>query len=444
MKTKKLLAIFALSVLLSLASFATAPRIKVGINFGSTAVYGGINISFENGFQAGNISADGVFSPAATFSKNEIMISTSGSNLSVTVGGVSIYDVINGGELAILPLPGTSAIPYSKIGSIKYPEVLKFTAYGGGITIINVVEVEQYLKGVLPSEIYPSWHEEALKAAAIATRTYTYHSINSKHSEYGVDLCATTCCQVYSGITKCQDSTNKAIDDTKNLVLTYKGKPITAVYHAISGGVTETAAGAWGGKPENYPYLTVVETPFENYEEIARGKWTKVLYEPDFSELIAASSYNGKISSAITDISIDDATPGYLNNVTITDAYGKSITLKTSSQVRSFFKVISANFTIGNAYMPQNTAGDNAKVVSAYGEKTLTSGTSAVIMTANGKETVAGVKNAYFIDGKGYGHGVGMSQYGTQYAAKAGYTHRQILSIYYPGTTIEDYTTLGQ
>lgn len=445
MKTRKYIIIFALSLLLSLTAFAANPKIKVGINFGASALYGGINISFENGFQVGTVSAEGVFTPTGTFYNNNIVITTGGSNLSVSSGGASIHEVINGGELAIMPLSGgTSAIPYSKIGSVKYPEILKFTAYGGGITVINVVDSEQYFKGVLPSEVYPSWHKEALKAAAVATRTYTYHSINSKHKQYGVDLCATTCCQVYSGITKCQESTNNAVDETKNQVLIYNGKLITAVYHAISGGITETAAGAWGGNPESYPYLTVVETPFERYDEIARGHWTKVLFEPDFASLIASSSQKGKITSSIKSISINDPTPGYLNNVTITDTYGNSITLKTSSQVRSFFSVISANFTIGNTYIPQSTAGDSAKVLTANGEKTLSSGTSAVIMTADGKETAAGVKNAYFINGKGYGHGVGMSQYGAQYAAKAGYTYDRILAIYYPGTTLIDYTTLGK
>lgn len=445
MKLKKIAFIFVFSLLLSLFAFAQNPKIKVGINFGASSLYGGVNISFENGFSVGYYTPDSGFIPAADFSENNVTITASGNSLSMTnPSGALIYQSPYGIGIDICPIQGESEIPYSKIGSIRYPEILSFDAYDNAITLINIVDSEIYFKGVLPSEVYPSWHEEALKAAAVATRTYTYHSISGKHSTYGIDVCATTCCQVYSGITRCQESTDKAVDDTANLVLTYNDKLITAVYHAISGGITETAAGAWGGKPENYPYLTVVETPFENYNEIARGHWKKVLYDEDFASLISSSSYSGKISSSIANISIDDPTPGYLNNVTLTDTLGSSITLKTSSQVRSFFSTLSANFTIGHVYMPQSSAsGSTVTVLSADGKSTVNS-SDLTIMTGDGKERIGGIRSAYFIDGKGYGHGVGLSQYGAQYAAKAGYTYDRILATYYPGTTIQDYTTLNQ
>ena len=133
----------------------------------------------------------------------------------------------------------------------------------------------------------------------------------------------------------------------------------------------------------------------------------------------------------------------YLNNVTLKGNNGASFILKTSDAIRSFFSTLSANFTIGNVYMPSVYSTESVKVLSASGETTLSSGKSAYILTADGKESVSGVKRAYFLDGKGYGHGVGMSQYGTQYAAKAGYLYDEILSIYYPGTTLEDYTLMG-
>ena len=449
MKTRKFILFFVLSLLLTLSVFAENPKIRIGINFGSTAIKQSTVLKFENGFQLGDVTQGNYFLPGMFFADNCITVSASGDKIILlSEDGYVLHEGESGFPVALHPLgselDGNGYIPFTAIGSIKYPEILSFSASAGNITVINIVDSELYFKGVLPSEVYPSWHEEALKAAAVATRTYTYHSMSGKHSKYGFDVCATTCCQVYSGITKCQPSTNKAVDETQNQVLTYNGKLITAVYHAISGGITESAAGAWGGNPASYPYLTVVTTPFENYNEIGQGHWKKVLYDEDFNKLISKSAYSGGISAPITSITLNDSTPGYLNNMTLTDSAGRSITLKTSSNVRSFFGTLSSNFTIGKVYMPSSFSAESVTVLTASGETEPPAGSGVYIASTSGTEYVSGIRRAYFIDGKGYGHGVGMSQYGAQYAAKAGYTYEEILGIYYPGTTLTDYTQLGK
>lgn len=446
MKIRKLLLLVLIAVCLffSLHTFAGASnKIKVGLNYGGSAVSGKLTLSFENGFQAGYIADDGMFMPFGFFPYNSVIVSANNDSIRIIdTSGELLYEGYNGISVGVCPISSEldGGISYTKIGSIKYPEILQFSAKGGRITVINIIDSELYFKGVLPSEVYPSWHEEALKAAAVATRTYTYRSMNGKHAAYGFDVCATTCCQVYSGITKCQPSTNKAVDDTRNLVLTYNGNLITAVYHAISGGVTESAAGAWGSDPSGYPYLTVVETPFELYDEIATGSWSRTLYDENFNSLIASSSYFGQITAPIKSITTNDPTPGYLSNMTLTDSRGNSIFLKTSSDVRSFFSVPSSNFTIQKAYVPWAYEKDSAKVITAEGEKDFTAGSYAAILTSEGKETVGGIRSAYLIDGKGFGHGVGLSQYGAQYAAKSGYTFDQILYTYFPGTAIVSYS----
>ena len=447
MKIRKLLLLVLIAVCLffSLQTLAAeTPKIRVGLYYGGSAVDGKLSLSFENGFQAGYVADDGMFMPFGFFPYNSAVVTANGDSIKISDSdGELLYEGYGGISVGICPISSEldNGISYTKIGSIKYPETLQFSAKNGKITVINIVDGELYFKGVLPSEVYPSWHEEALKAAAIATRTYTYHSMNRKHAAYGFDVCTTTCCQVYSGITKCQPSTNNAVDSTKNLVLTYNGRLITAVYHAISGGITESAAGAWGSSPDGYPYLTVVETPFEIYDEIAMGSWKKVLYDESFNSLIASSSHFGKITAPIQSITVDDSTPGYLNNMTITDNRGNSIFLKTSSDIRSFFSFPSSNFTIQKAYIPWAYEKDSATVLTASGECEFVAGNYAAILTSSGKETVGGIRSAYLVDGKGYGHGVGLSQYGAQYAAKAGYTYDQILSIYFPGTTLENYAS---
>ena len=441
-----------LMVLFGLCLFVNAenPIIKVGLKYGNTAVAEAFPLSFENGFQVGYISDDNSFMPIRIFGNNTVSVFGKASKvfLADTEKGTVLFEVTAGQPVALKPIEGASSMPYVVFNGIKYADVFKLSSDADGkISVVNIVDADLYMKGVLPSEVYPSWHEEALKAAAVATRTYTFYSMSGKHKAYGIDLCATTCCQVYSGISKCAQSTNKAVDDTKNQVLIYNGKLITAVYHAISGGVTESASGAWGSNQASYPYLTVVETPFEKYDEIKNGHWTNTLYTEDLQALIAASSYKNQLTGPVKSITVDDTTPGYLNNMTITDTAGNSIFLSTSSKIRSFFSkyVKSANFTITNKLVPSNDAGgDNISVLTANGKTTTKKDQNVYVLSAHGKEAFAGFKNAYIIEGKGYGHGVGLSQYGAQYAAKEGYKYDEILGIYYPGTTIVDYTTLGK
>lgn len=447
MKIKKIAVFITLIILTSVVAFAEDKKIRVGINFASSSVKEEVSLSFENGFSLGFLSDSDDFIPFMEFDSNKVKIKAVGNSLSIIEDdGTVLYEASENEDISLNPIFGESEIPYTAIGSIKYPQVLSFSAKDSYITVINTVDAQTYFKGVLPSEVYPSWHEEALKAAAVATRTYTYKSLSGKHSSYGVDLCNTTCCQVYSGITKCKDSTNRAVEETEDLVLTYDGSLITAVYHAISGGVTESASGAWGGSEELYPYLTIVKTPFEKYEEISMGHWKKVLYDEDLQKLKDSSSYKSTLTGDICDIVVDDPNGGYLGNVSLIDSDGNSVLLKTSSQVRSFFSVISANFTIGKTYMPKNEGNleDEICILSKNGKETLSDISDGLcILTGDGKENITSVKSAYFINGKGYGHGVGMSQYGAQYAAKLGYTFDEILSIYYPGATLTNYSQMN-
>lgn len=434
-------------MLFSIFTFAEGEKIRVGINFASSAIKEEVSLSFENGFSVGFLSDSGDFLPFMEFDEDNIKIKAGSASLSiVSEDGAVLYEQSEGDEISICPLEGSAEIPYTAIGSIKYPQILSFSAKDSCITIINTVDANTYFKGVLPSEVYPSWHEEALKAAAVATRTYTYKSLSGKHASYGFDLCNTTCCQVYSGITKCKDSTNRAVDETEDLVLTYNGSLITAVYHAISGGITESASGAWGGTEGLYPYLTVIKTPFEKYEEISMGHWKKVLYDEDLQKLKENSSYKSTLTGDICEIDVGDNEGGYLGNVTLSDSDGNSVLLKTSSQVRSFFSVISANFTIGKTYMPRCDDDSTSEicVITQNGTETISDEEGGFFtLTGEGEENFTSIKSAYFINGKGYGHGVGMSQYGAQYAAKLGYTYDEILSIYYPGTSLTHYSQMN-
>ncbi len=111
---------------------------------------------------------------------------------------------------------------------------------GNGLTLINDVPLEEYLKGVVPAEMPSKWGEEALKAQAIAARSYAVATKNAgKHASKGFDLVATTADQAYGGASVEKERTSKAVDDTTGIVLVQSNKVIPTYYHASSGGQTK-------------------------------------------------------------------------------------------------------------------------------------------------------------------------------------------------------------
>ncbi len=125
-----------------------------------------------------------------------------------------------------------------------------------GLTIINDIDMENYIKGVVPAEMPSSWNIEAQKAQAIAARSYALANMG-KRLEYGYDLLDTPQDQNYMGVSGETLQTNRAVDITSGQVLVYNGKIISAYYHASSGGHTLSAKRVWG---KNIPYLQAVRS----------------------------------------------------------------------------------------------------------------------------------------------------------------------------------------
>ena len=143
-----------------------------------------------------------------------------------------------------------------------------------------------YLYGVVPREMPASFEMEALKAQAIAARTYTLKNIN-KHNSEGYDLCDTTHCQVYGGMDGEQEITNRAVDETYGMIITYNGEIIDALYHSNSGGVTEDSLEAWGN---NYPYLISVDDEFSN--DAPNSNWSINLTADEINKRLKNSGIN--------------------------------------------------------------------------------------------------------------------------------------------------------
>ena len=251
---------------------------------------------------------------------------------------------------------------------------------GSGFNVINVVNLEDYVLSVLPSEMPSSWALEALKAQAIAARSYAVANAN-KHGRDGFDLTATISDQVYSGVSSESDSSNRAVAETEGMVLKYQGKPITAFFHSTSGGATELAENVWT-KP--LPYLQAVA----DYDDSSpHFSWNRKFSVADIERALPSV---GQLLS----FDVVARTPSKRAQYVLAQGT-RGNQMISGEQMRKIFKLPSSLFNVGNEL------------------------------------------DGYVFAGRGFGHGLGMSQYGARALADRGYNAAQILSYYYKDVVVD-------
>ena len=268
-----------------------------------------------------------------------------------------------------------------KSGIFRGELEIKFDLKQNKFLFINKVPLEDYLYGVVPSEMPASWNLEALKTQAIAARTYAVAYIQKNIAEiYHVE--STVQSQVYGGVKKETKNSNLAVDQTKSEILVFAEKPIQAFYHSNSGGKTELAENVWGFQ---LPYLKSVESIY--CEKAPNFNWEFKIGKSELSEKLGLKD--------ILEISILDS---------FTSGRAKTIHIKETE--------------------------DSFKNILAVDLRKLIGGVKI-------KSTLFDLKlqdEFVYFTGKGFGHGVGMSQWGAKGMADSGKTHKAILSLYYPGT----------
>jgi len=254
------------------------------------------------------------------------------------------------------------------------------------LLVINEVDLEEYLQGVMKHEISPAWPKEAVKAQAVAARSF---ALNKKLKNIGkpYDLCATITSQVYGGLSGEDPRSNEAIYETRGEILIYQEKPIAAYYHATCGGETEDVENVWGGR---LPYLKSVRCKY--CKDSPHYEWEEKL---SLSEISNALSHKG--ISEIESIEIyKRSSTGRVVKLVIEDEFGKHI-------------------ISGNQF--RMALGPNL-IRSTYFKM---------------KEKRRRVE----FKGKGWGHGVGMCQWGAKGMAEKGYNYKEILKHYYPNVKIK-------
>ncbi|PFR94006.1 Ig-like domain-containing protein, partial [Priestia megaterium] len=299
---------------------------------------------------------------------------------------------------------------------------------------VNTLPIEDYLKGVVPNEVYTSWNLQALKTQAVAARTYAM-------SYAGKVINDTVSYQVYGGYTW-YDSTNKAVDETFGQVVTYNNKLINAVFSSSNGGRTESNSNAWGGT--QLSYFPVKEDPYDK-----QTPWTLAIQKTQIDltgkDLANYSAWWNTVSEK--DKTVTDNLKSWL----VANKHpGKTIKITSIPKVSFYAPSSGGRVTKGAItvdYLVKGDVDSSQKLVVHHLELTDLTSTklksmlnSRAMLSLLVTETNETSTSTTF-NGKGNGHGVGMSQYGAQKMASLGKDYREILDFYYPTTTLLSFYT---
>lgn len=337
-------------------------------------------------------------------------------DLKVTVSGNTVK--VNGkavGPTAHIKPIGVGGA-FTALGQ-SYHGGLKVIARNGGMRLINEVGLEDYVAGVLPYEMSPSWPQAALQAQAVAARTYALNNMaKAKGQDY--DVTPSTDYQVYKGKERETQATRKAVQHTQGMVMTYGGQPINALFHSDGGGYTESAVNVWGN---DLPYLKGVKD-YSTHE--GTRSWLITTSRHDLEAKLRAA---GKSVGSLKKIELtpmgrapletrDRGISGRVKQATFVGA-SKKVTL-TGDQLRSILGLKSTLFDFYVNHKP-----------------------SVQEKPGRSYHTFTRKNDVVYILGHGWGHGLGLSQWGAYEMAQKGPNngeyYKKILNHYYTGIQID-------
>lgn len=344
-------------------------------------------------------------------------VSTISANRGTSVGIRSGKIAVNGKAIdtVVTLKPANSDAPFLFEGK-GYRGGLTLRANNGKMMVINSVPLEDYLYGVVPQEVVPSWPAAALEAQAVAARTYALHTMEENKGKL-YDVSTSTDHQVYNGVSGETQATTNAVNKTKGMVMLYNQRPINALFHSDGGGYTEDSVNVWGS---DVPYLKGVK---DFSTGTSTSNWTVTTSRQALeSKLNAASKGVGKLKSIqLTPLgkpgqqTSDRGVSGRIKSATFIGTSGK-----TTIDGDSLRSILGLKSTLFDFYVNHNPAKDTGK---AY-------------------HNFTGSNDTVYIKGHGWGHGLGMSQWGAAEMAKRatpGDTnyYQTILRHYYSGITLK-------
>lgn len=341
------------------------------------------------------------------YSRQPIVVQLKGNQLDLYSGdGARLEKNID--HLIISPRGKNQIFAYD---GNNYRGLLDVTSTGSKLKLINTVFIEDYLKGVVPHEIgkTPPEQMEAIKAQAVAARTYAINRLGQYGPAYGYDLKSDVSDQIYKGMAGEDDLVNKALEATNGLVATYDDKLINAYYHSTCGGQTDNIEDVWDKDPE--PYLV----------SVSDGDACEISKYFTWTEKFTADQIIDRLQNYLSQEYTEDVRVGRLLDIRI-------IARTPGGRVASIvFETTSGLFTFNK---------EKVRWIIRRGENG-----ESILRSANfdidlRRDASGDIKEVIF-NGRGYGHGVGMCQMGARALASRGIAFDSILKIYYQGIELK-------
>ena len=353
----------------------------------------------------------------------------------------------------------------------QYPGGFRFERINGGrLTVVNVVTFEDYIEGVVSTEMSDSWPVEALKAQAVAARSYAATLEAGTHSSTHFDICDGPHCQAYSGFTAAGSNTRAAVEQTAGLGVLYNGSPAQTFYYSSNGGASESVSNVWGSNQSLYPYLVGKEDPYEASSGVS-NYWERTFTSAQIiSRVLSGYNVNGSIVSASISSYTDAGNP---KTITFTSSGGNSYTVSSykafnglglpsfrfgfaggSGASQPAPAAPSVNVTVNGSAPVSGASGlyaiDGNGSLSVLGEDVyvMTDSGAALLGQGGGQSAGQGYPGGEWADsgwasngsltfaGRGWGHNIGLSQFGAKAMAQLGYTYLEILQFYYTGIAV--------
>ena len=345
------------------------------------------------------------------------------------------------------------------VGNKRYAGKLSISILDNQILVVNVLGIENYLSSVVGSEMPPKWPLEALKAQAIASRTY---ALKQKGNPL-YDIDSTNKNQVYLGLEARTYKTKRAVNSTRSLVLTHKNKLINALFHSSSAGMTENSQDVWKNK---YPYLSSVKDFDKNNPKL---RWQKKFSNDQLQKIFPMI---GRIQQ-IEILNVTDT--GRVKNVKIQGVFGSNkvsgIDLRKrmnlqSTLMRFKFIVDNENQSSGKSKLlssnslsddplihivktrdnlsliadQYNVSIDEIVALNNINDSSLIKIGQRLLVPRNSLNTLSSLEKILVVSGYGSGHGVGMSQWGAKFMASKGQKAEKILKHFYKGIRIQSFS----
>lgn len=386
---------------------------------------------------------------------NTFTVSQKGGMVNIKVGENNISST-KGFDVNEIQQEESNDIEVSSINTVKgttpvkYRGAMEIRSGQAAPNLFNRLDMENYLKGVVPSEMPASWHMEALKAQTVAARSYAYTQVKRNNGKGYLEM--TISSQVYGGKTSEHPRSNDAIQQTSEIYATYNNVPIDAVFHSSSGGHTENSENVWSSA---VPYIKAVPDPYDKENGNTHYGWSVNTTADSIKSKFNLNSSQTLLSLEVTkrgpstavqqmEAVVYDEQTKSTSSVSLLPKYGA-----TPDRLRSLFgvslKSIKFSVTADSHQKIQLADGTiqstdylkGVKIMDATGTEIPILEQNLSVKLPNSTTLISTTPKTFTFKGDGWGHLLGMSQWGARGMAERGYIYDAIIKYYYTGVEVK-------